>query len=320
MEILLALAGSALLVSVTLASLLGRGWRRQLGLALVGVAAWALFGAYDLVRECPPDAYECLPGLGAIFAGWALLGIAAVAVVRERRARAAARARGGTRLAPPARGAGGWSCGDRRRRSRLARDRLRGCTSEIGVWIAGYALVGWLAGVGLAQLVRRRLPRPGRPAAVVAVLLLVFVSVVVGLGRRSLHAMYWGCPTTEELQREQSVGDVVFAFAESGVPLEPIPLPPANQGRPKYRGAAVFRHETPGATLFLAVCVDRCPIAKFKPPPGQRWRIGMDSGNNVPIWVTESGQRAGDQLLEASEAARRQVHPCIEYGSRCYIN
>ena len=82
----------AIVVSLVLALALGTGWRRSLGLVLVGLAGWALLSMAALVVECPDDAYECLPGLGVIFAsfvlaGW-LVGIGLAAGVRRLRRRA----------------------------------------------------------------------------------------------------------------------------------------------------------------------------------------------------------------------------------------
>jgi hypothetical protein len=90
---LIALILGATVVSLVLALVLGSGWRRSLGLVLAGLAGWALLSTASLVAECPDDAYECLPGLGVIFAsfvlaGW-LVGICLAVVVRRLRRRAA---------------------------------------------------------------------------------------------------------------------------------------------------------------------------------------------------------------------------------------
>ena len=89
---------------------------------------------------------------------------------------------------------------------------------------------------------------------------------------------------------------------------------------PKYRGAVAFRHQGPGATLFVAVCRQRCPIIRFYPPPGERWYSGGNTAVNVPVWVTQSKLGGGRRLFAAAEEPLNEVGPPhVEYGSRCYI-
>jgi hypothetical protein len=201
-----------------------------------------------------------------------------------------------------------------------------GCTPEIGPWLAGFGLAGWLAGVGLAPLLRRRVRRrPRRSSLVAGVLLLALVASIVAYGRNSLNIVRWGCPSQAELDRVQSVEDVTSAFAEHDLALEAIPLPvwlPPSE--PAYRGARAFRHVAPGATVYLVVCRQRCAISRFRFGEArrvgeQRWRIGLNSNNNVPIWVTEADPRSGARLLEAMSPALREVQPYIDSDSRCYI-
>jgi hypothetical protein len=201
-----------------------------------------------------------------------------------------------------------------------------GCTPEIAPWLAALALAGWFVGIGAGLLLRRRtLRRPGRSSVLVACVLLAIPFAAVAYGRETLNVVRWGCPSQEELQRNQSVEDVVLAFARTGMPLQRIPppvwLPPRE---PAYRGAQVFRYRADGATTYVMVCRQRCAVSRFRfgkarKAGEQRWRLGMSSNNNVPIWVTETGSRGGSRMLEAIRPALREVHPSIEYGSRCYI-
>ena len=202
-----------------------------------------------------------------------------------------------------------------------------GCTPAIGPWLGAFGLAGWLAGVGAAALLRRRIiRRPGRATVVTACALLLLVGATVAYGRGSLAIQWWGCPSQAELQRHQSVEDVAVAFARHDLELESIPLPawlPPTE--PAYRGAVVLRHVAPDATVYVLVCRQRCTIswnrfAEAREVGEQRWRIGMIANNNVPIWVTEANRRAGARVLEATAPARRDIHPYIEYGSRCYVN
>lgn len=202
-----------------------------------------------------------------------------------------------------------------------------GCTPAIGPWLAAFALAGWLAGVGAAALLCRRIVRrPGRATFVTACALLLLVGATVAYGRGSLAVQWWGCPSQTELQRHQSVEDVALAFARHDLELESIPLPawlPASE--PAYGGARVFRHRTPQATMYVVVCRARCSISRSRFAEArvvgqQRWYMSLESNNNVPILVTEAGRGDGLRMLDATAPARRDIHPYIEYGSRCYIN
>lgn len=184
-----------------------------------------------------------------------------------------------------------------------------GCTPEVGLWLAGFALGGWVVGVAVGTFLRRRTSRrPGRPAFVAGCLLLVVVASVVAYGRNSLGIAWWGCPTEAELNRMQDVEDVKASFARHDLPLEPIPLPvwlPPTE--PAYRGAQAFQHASSGATVYVVVCRQRCAISRFRFGEArrvgeQRWRLGLDSNNNVPIWITE--------------ATRAPVRACSGFSSR----
>ena len=41
---------------------------------IAGLALWLAISIYSLVRDCPEDAYECIPVLGVYFASLGLLG------------------------------------------------------------------------------------------------------------------------------------------------------------------------------------------------------------------------------------------------------
>lgn len=202
-----------------------------------------------------------------------------------------------------------------------------GCTPEIGPWLAAIAAAGWLVGLAITLAARRRLARRrlGVTPVAVGVALLLLVTVVVASGRRALELVWLGCPTNEELQRVQSVEEVVAAFAWYGPPLEPIPLPAWLPPRePAYRGARAFRYRRPDATAYVLVCRQRCHVsrsrfAEARRVEEQRWWMGLDSNNNVPIWITDARPGAGERLLRELEEPRARVQPYIRSGSRCYI-
>ena len=167
---------------------------------------------------------------------------------------------------------------------------------------------------------------PSRRKAVAgAVALLALVAAAITYGRYGFDLVRWGCPSQAELDRIQSVEDVTASFERHDLPLEPIPLPAWLPPRePAYRGAKAFRHEAPRATVYVLVCRQRCAISRFRFGEArrvveQRWRLGIDSNNNVPIWVSEADRRSGAQMLEAVAAPLEDVQPYIAYGSRCYI-
>ena len=115
------------------------------------------------------------------------------------------------------------------------------------------------------------------------------------------------------------------AFGQAGLPLERIPppvwLPPSEAA---YRGARAFRHAEPDTSVYVLVCSQRCAISRFRFAEArrvgeQRWRMGLDSNNNVPVWVTETDRRAGARMLEAITPALHEVQPYIDSESRCYV-
>lgn len=253
---LVVLIAAGFIVGLSLALFVGRGWVRQVAVAIAGLLLLSAWSIYSLTAECPAG-HECTPGLGAFF----------------------------------------------------------------GL----FALFGWLAGVGVAALVWRDGGRVGWRTLVVTGAVLLLVASAVVYVHYGFQIARWGCPTDEELNRNQSVEEVVTAFEDSGLTLEAIPLPvwvPPTE--PAYRGARAFRHATPRATVYVLVCRQRCAISRFRFGEArkvgeQRWRLGIDSNNNVPLWVTETDRRAGAQMLEAITPALRRVQPYVEYGSRCYI-
>ena len=197
--------------------------------------------------------------------------------------------------------------------------------ARAGTFFGLFVLVGWLAGVGVVVLVWRDDGKVGWRTLAASGAIVLVVSFTVVYVRYGFQIARWGCPTDEELNRHQSVEDVRSAFEDSGLPLERIPppvwLPPSE---PAYRGAQAFRHATPRDSVYVLVCRQRCAISRFRFGEArrlgeQRWRLGLDSNNNVPIWVTETDRRAGRQMLENLTPALREVHPYVEYGSRCYI-
>jgi hypothetical protein len=204
-------------------------------------------------------------------------------------------------------------------------DPGRECNAALSALVGAFVLLGWLLGVGLAALVRRAGAVERRAVAVVAGLTLLATTAVV-YERYGFNIARWGCPTDEELKRTQSVEEVVDAFENHDLALERIPFPVwLPKTEPAYRDARVLRHATLRATAYLIVCRRQCAISRFRFAEArevgeQRWYMGLIPGNNVPMFVTEAGRGDGRRLLEAIEPARREIHPSIEYGSRCYIN
>jgi hypothetical protein len=151
-------------------------------------------------------------------------------------------------------------------------------------------------------------------AAVVVIVAGVAVYVAAEVWR-------WGCPSQEELDRPRSVSEVVDAFSDGGLPLERVRWPAELRRARAYRGAVVFRHDTPGATLHVVVCRARCGLSRFQLRPGRpraSHRFGF-SGLNVGGWI--AGEHAGAARLQRKlgQGALDDVYDQPDPGSRCYI-
>jgi hypothetical protein len=154
--------------------------------------------------------------------------------------------------------------------------------------------------------------------------------LVAGLGGAfaayGYYALDWGCPSNAELVRPIPTREVVQAFAEGGLNLDPARLPVALPS-----GAHAYRHGTEDASLFVVVCDDLCSgegpdrlpdlsevaFAVDSGPP-QRMRSGINF-LNVFIWVTDADRRSAQRLL-------KRVHPIADHldrlpspDDRCYV-
>ena len=191
----------------------------------------------------------------------------------------------------------------------------------LGVVVFGALAAIWLAGVGAVALVRSDVGEAGWRTSAAGCTLLGVVATVLVVDAYGYEIKRLGCPSDEELNRVQSVEEVADAFARGDLPLERFPvsalLPPNARGA---RGATALRHVTSAATLYVVVCRQGCTFNRFRPVPGgQRRRLGIDSNNNVVVWVTEDDGRAGRRLVNAILEPLREVHPYVASASRCYI-
>jgi hypothetical protein len=184
----------------------------------------------------------------------------------------------------------------------------RECAPELALVVGGFVLAGWLAGIGLAALIRLLRRRRVRARSVLALAagLLVVLSVAV-YGRYGYDVWRWGCPSQAELEAPRSPSEVTRAFADAGLPLARAPWPPELWDARAYRGSIAFRHEADGATLHVIVCGTPCRISQQTRPgsPRERFRFGIDLGNNVVAWIAGEPRAA----LDAG----------VDPDSRCYV-
>jgi len=130
----------------------------------------------------------------------------------------------------------------------------------------------------------------------------------------------WGFPSPAETERPRAPEDVVSAFADEGIDLDPADVTFRTPA-----GARVYEYEAEAATLFVMVCRNRCNVpdvatvdflASQGPPRRMRHGIGFV---NVAIWVVDADRRSGKQLVT-------QVHPVVDDldstvppDDRCYV-
>lgn len=159
--------------------------------------------------------------------------------------------------------------------------------------------------------------------APVGLLVVALGSAVAAYG---YYALAWGCPSSAELERPLSAGEILDALAEDDLALEPTVAPVALPS-----GAQAYRRETESATLFVVICDDLCPDggpsrlpnmsrAVFRSEAGalRRMRHGWAS-LNVEIWVADADRRS-------AQAQVRRLHPIVNGLSRtiarddrCYV-
>jgi hypothetical protein len=192
--------------------------------------------------------------------------------------------------------------------------------SLAAVSLAALAVV-WLAGVGMAAFVRRDWRLGLRTATAVGVGL-VLVGAALLVERYADEIDRLGCRSAVQPSptRPQRVETVLEAFAEAGLPLEAIPLPAAIP--PGSRGSA-FRHVAPGASLYVFVCPDYCMAQRWRhdrdDTTGERWRLSWHSGNNVPIWLTETDEESGTRLIKELQGPLGEVHPRVQSRPGCWF-
>lgn len=191
-----------------------------------------------------------------------------------------------------------------------------------GIFFATFGLIS-LAGVGAATLVRGDGGRPGRRTVAVVGVVLLLGAAGAGYSRYGYEIIRWGCPTSAELERPWTVDEVVGAFEESGLPLEPTtvqPPFPRPSGARAYRGAQAFRHEAAGATLHVVACREQCSLNLARAGPGERrrlYRLAGEARPNVVAVITEVGDR------RAAAGLRRAIDEPLgdldrhDYSSRC---
>jgi hypothetical protein len=201
-----------------------------------------------------------------------------------------------------------------------------GFDCSAGVVFAAVHAAIWLAGVGAAALVRRDGRRPGRHTLAAAVAALVVVGASAAFASNPNHIFRWGCPSSADIERPWSVDEVVEAFEDSGLPLEPTtvrPPFPRPSGARAYRGAQAFVHRADGATLHVVVCREQCSLNLARASTDERrrlYRLAGEARPNVVAVVTDvEDPRAADRLRRAIDEPLRELDRSVGYGSRCYI-
>jgi hypothetical protein len=136
------------------------------------------------------------------------------------------------------------------------------------------------------------------------------------------YALHWGCPSTSELQRPLSTGEVKEAFAGSGLALEPAHIPVALPA-----GAIAYRREAEGATLFVVVCAGICPeqlpdvtnvVFQSDEGVGQRMRRGWGF-LHVFVWAADADHRSAQQLGRRLQPLMDDLSRTISPDDRCYV-
>jgi hypothetical protein len=184
-----------------------------------------------------------------------------------------------------------------------------------------------LVGVCAATLVRDDRVRPGPRIAVVVSLALLLVGAGAGYVHYGNEIIRWGCPTTADIERPWSVVEVVDAFEDADLPLEPATVPPVlprPSGARAYRGAQAFSHRAGDATLHVVICRKRCSL--FFPRPGRpvelrrQARLSRARWPNVVAVVIElDDPRAASQLRRELDGPLRELDRSVFYESRCWF-
>lgn len=161
---------------------------------------------------------------------------------------------------------------------------------------------------------------PRRAALVVVIVLALLLAVLIAA---FAYTGGWACLSQTELERTRTPKDVVGAFADDGVELVPMALPPAAARNDKaYRDAAAYRHVNGRAALFVIVCKVRCRQAPhgIREQPIDRQHVRQISvlGNNIVILMTDSDRRSGRDLQERVQAILNELDAAEDYNSRCY--
>lgn len=140
------------------------------------------------------------------------------------------------------------------------------------------------------------------------------------------YELDWGCPSSADLERPLSTGEMVDAFAERGLALEPTEVPVAPPP-----GVHAYRRDAEDATLFVFVCDDLCADggadrlpnmskAVFRPERGapRRMRRGW-AFLNVEIWVADGDRRSAQQLVRRLHPLVNDLSRTIPPDNRCYV-
>jgi hypothetical protein len=160
-------------------------------------------------------------------------------------------------------------------------------------------------------------------------LVLVGLSVVAVGGAIAAYGYYaldWGCPSSAELERPLSAGEVLDAFAENGLALEPTVSPVALPS-----GARAYRGETEGATLFIVICDDLCTdggpdqlpdmsevVFRSEQDALRRMRHGWGF-LNIEIWVADADRRSTQPLVRRLHPTVNDLSRTIPTDDRCYV-
>ena len=133
------------------------------------------------------------------------------------------------------------------------------------------------------------------------------------------YRLDWGCPSPEDLERPIPTREVLDAFDQEGLELEPVRVPVSIPA-----GAQAYRSESEIATLFVVVCADACAVdaseAVFTTHRGspQRMRHGIVLGN-VDIWITDADRRSYQALVAQVSPVVDELDRSPGPGDRCYV-
>lgn len=168
--------------------------------------------------------------------------------------------------------------------------------------------------------------KPRRRLAVLALVGLSVAALGGAIAAYGYDALDWGCLPRAQLERPLSTDEVVDAFAEKGLALEPAQVPVVLP-----RGTRAYRCESEDATVFVFVCDDLCTeggpdqlpdvsntVFKSEQGAPRRMRHGR-AFLNVEVWVADADRRSAQELLPRLDPLVNRLSRTIRPDDRCYV-